>query len=104
MNAQPTVSAGEFYSEKLKHWSSHYLVWRVKSVSNTAMDVPHAQLINVRDPFESRTISCRTLTNAAYYERVEGHGSDRSVAAAANGPQLKRIRGGHTEAGSSRQP
>ena len=80
MDVQPTVSAGEFYSQRLENWASHHLVWRVKSVSNTAMDMPHAQLINVRDPFETRTISCRTLANTAFYQRLEGRVSDRPVA------------------------
>ena len=104
MDAQTTVNAGDFYSQKFKYWNSHYLVWRVKSVSNTAMDMPHAQLINVRDPFETRTISCRILTNAVFYERLEGRVSDRPVAAAAKSPKLKRIGAEQAEAGSSPQP
>ncbi len=92
MDAQPTVCEGQFYSQKLAHWNSHYLVWRVKSVSSTAMDMPHAQLINVRDPFETRTISCRTLINRAFYERLEGRGTDRPVPAAANETEPKRAR------------
>ena len=104
MDAQTTVNAGDFYSQKLKYWNSHHLVWRVKSVSNTAMDMPHAQLINIRDPFETRTISCRILTNAAFYERLDGRTTERPVAAAAKSPKLKRVRAGHAEAASSPRP
>lgn len=101
MDAQSTVCAGQFYSQKLTHWSSHCLVWRVKSVSNTAMDLPHALLINVRDPLEIRTVSCRTLINRAFYERLENRGSGRPVIAAANESQPKRAQGAQAAVGTA---
>lgn len=104
MTPQATVSAGDFYSQKLKHWDTQYLVWRVKSVSNTAMDLPHAQLINIRDPFETRTIACRILTNAAFYERLDGRAAERPASAAANVSELKRFRAARGAAGSRQQP
>lgn len=104
MTPQATVSAGDFYSQKLKHWDTQYLVWRVKSVSNTAMDLPHAQLINIRDPFETRTISCRVLTDATFYERLEGHAADRPATASAKVSELKRFRAEAVAAGAGRQP
>lgn len=101
MDVQPTVCAGQFYSQKLAHWSSNYLVWRVKSVSNTAMDMPHAQLINVRDPHDTRTVSCRTLINRAFYQRLEGRGTDRPAAAAANETEPKSTRAVQAVAGTT---
>ncbi|MDH3472727.1 MAG: hypothetical protein OEM59_03455 [Rhodospirillales bacterium] len=78
MDAQETVFEGQCYSQKLMNWNSKYLIWRVKSICDTAMRMPHAQLVNVKDPLETRTVSCRTLINRAYYELVESGVQERT--------------------------
>ncbi len=44
-------------------------VWKVGSISNVVA-VPHARLINVEDPLQTKTISCATLCNRTYYELI----------------------------------
>jgi hypothetical protein len=78
MDAQETVFEGQCYSQRLVNWNSQYLIWRVKSICDTAMRMPHARLVNVRDPLETRTISCRTLINRAFYELVESGVQERA--------------------------
>ena len=63
------VREGQRYAE-----SSHFLsvarVWEVETVYQTAARIPHAYLVNVRDRHDSKTISCRVLTDENFYRLV----------------------------------
>ena len=43
-------------------------VWKVGSILSNVVAMPHARLINVEDPLQTKTISCATLCNRTYYE------------------------------------
>lgn len=45
-------------------------VWQVGSVKTDSATIPHAQLVNVEDPLQTKTISCVTLINRIYYELI----------------------------------
>ncbi len=78
MTEQQTVCEGQYYAQKLELPGPDILIWRVESVCDTALHMPHARLVAVRDPMASKMISCRTLTNPAYYERVARCAMERS--------------------------
>ncbi len=69
MPQRPTVREGQRYAE-----SSHFLgvpyLWEVVSVYQTATRIPHALLVNVKDRHESKTISCRVLSDENFYRLV----------------------------------
>ena len=46
------------------------MVWKVGSILSSTLAIPHARLINVQDPLQTKTISCTTLVNQVYYELV----------------------------------
>ena len=45
-------------------------LWKVESLCENAMQIPHARLIDVSDPVDTKTISCHALINRAHYELV----------------------------------
>ncbi len=63
------VREGQRYAE-IPDFLSAPLVWEVVSVYQTATRIPHALLVNVRDRHESKTISCRVLTDEKFYRLV----------------------------------
>ncbi len=65
-----TVREGQRYAE-FPDFLSTPLVWEVVFVYQTATRIPHARLVNIRDRHESKTISCRVLTDKNFYRLVE---------------------------------
>ena len=65
-----TVREGQRYAD-IPDFLSTPLVWEVVSVYQTATRIPHARLVNVRDRHESKTISCRVLTDENFYRLVK---------------------------------
>ena len=45
-------------------------LWKVNTLCEDAMGVPHARLTDMNDPTGTKTISCRALTSRTYYELV----------------------------------
>ncbi len=63
------VREGQRYAQRLS--TQHRVaVWKVGSILSSTVAIPHARLINVQDPLQTKTISCTTLANQAYYELV----------------------------------
>jgi hypothetical protein len=42
----------------------------VGSILSSTPAIPHARLINVQDPLQTKTISCTTLVDRVYYQLV----------------------------------
>ncbi len=63
------VREGQRYAQRpsMQH---HAAVWKVGSILSSTVAIPHARLIYVQDPLQTKTISCTTLVNQAYYELV----------------------------------
>jgi len=63
------VREGQRYTQRLsvKHRTA---VWKVGSILSSTLAIPHACLINVQDPLQTKTISCSTLANQAYYQLI----------------------------------
>ena len=63
------VKEGQRYTQRL---SMHHrtAVWKVGSILSSTVAIPHARLINVQDPLQTKTISCTTLANRMYYQLV----------------------------------
>lgn len=72
-----SVSEGQRYVQRR---GLHYRpsIWKVGSIKAGTGQIPHALLINVDNPLETKTISCPTLADKIYYELIA-----ESVAAAA---------------------
>jgi hypothetical protein len=45
-------------------------IWKVGSIRSSSLPVPHALLVNVDDPLQTKTISCTTLADRIYYELI----------------------------------
>ena len=63
------VKEGQRYAQRLS-MQHRVAVWKVGSILSSTVAIPHARLINVQDPLQTKTISCTTLANQAYYELV----------------------------------
>lgn len=63
------VKEGQRYAQRLS-MQNRVAVWKVGSILSSTVAIPHARLINVQDPLQTKTISCTTLANQAYYELV----------------------------------
>ncbi len=63
------VREGQRYAQclSLQHRTA---VWKVGSILSSTRAIPHACLINVRDPLQTKTISCTTLVDRVYYQLV----------------------------------
>ncbi len=63
------VREGQRYTQRLgmQHRTA---VWKVGSILSSDLAIPHARLINVQDPLQTKTISCTTLANQVYYQLV----------------------------------
>ncbi len=63
------VREGQRYTQRL---SMQYraAIWKVGSILSSTVAIPHARLINVQDPLQTKTISCTTLANRMYYQLV----------------------------------
>ncbi len=67
MTQRFNVREGQRYVQRL---GLHYRppIWKVGSIKADAAFIPHALLINVDDPLETKTISCPTLADKIYFE------------------------------------
>ncbi len=63
------VKEGQRYAQRLS-MQHRVAVWKVGSILSSTVAIPHARLINVQDPLQTKTISCTTLANQMYYELV----------------------------------
>jgi len=45
-------------------------VWQVGAVRQDAVPVPHARLVRLDDPLQTKTISCATLADPTFYELI----------------------------------
>jgi len=64
------VSAGQRYI-KTYHFTHDRTVWEVVDVKVVGTAPPHAQLVNCRDPFDIRTVSCAELTEGGAFDLAE---------------------------------
>ncbi len=46
------------------------MLWEVKSVSAGFLSIPHARLVNQKDPRDIRTISCDTIADGRFFKLV----------------------------------
>lgn len=65
----PSVKEGQIYTD-VPHNSPGSRLWKVESFCGNVMEVPHARLIDVKDPTSSKVISCRALKGRSYYQLV----------------------------------
>jgi len=78
MAHQFNVREGQRYVQRQ---GLHYRpsIWKVGSIKAGTTPIPHALLINVDNPLETKTISCPTLADRIYYELL----AETNTAAAA---------------------
>ncbi len=69
MTQKLRVREGQRYAQRLS-MQHRTAVWKVGSILSSTLTIPHARLINVQDPLQTKTISCTTLANHMYYELV----------------------------------
>ena len=63
------VKEGHRYTQRLT-MQHRTAVWKVGSILSSTVAIPHALLINVQDPLQTKTISCTTRANRMYYQLV----------------------------------
>jgi hypothetical protein len=63
------VREGQRYAQRLS-MQHRTAVWKVGSILSSTPAIPHARLINVQDPLQTKTISCSTLADHVYYQLV----------------------------------
>ncbi len=63
------VRKGQRYTQRLS-MQHRAAVWKVGSILSGTVAIPHARLINVQDPLQTKTISCTTLVDRVYYQLV----------------------------------
>ncbi len=63
------VREGQRYAQRLS-LQHRTAVWKVGSILSSTLAIPHACLINVQDPLQTKTISCTTLVDRLYYQLV----------------------------------
>ena len=64
MRRRIRVQVGQRYFQDFAH-GSHNQIWGVASTHSEGEWVPHARLVNVNDPSETKTLSCRALDGPA---------------------------------------
>ena len=63
------VREGQRYTQRLS-MQHRAAVWKVGFILSSTVPIPHACLVNVQDPLQTKTISCTTLANQVYYQLV----------------------------------
>ncbi len=71
MSRRFTIKSGQIYAQRVGKFS-RMRVWEVRSIYEQAVPIPHARLVSIDDPLRIKTISCRTLADAAFYVPVSG--------------------------------
>ncbi len=69
MTRRPKVREGQLYRKLFRDRASSR-TWEVEIIYEDAALIPHARLVNIRDPMDTRTLSCGALTNRKDYELV----------------------------------
>ncbi len=69
MTQKLRVREGQRYAQRLS-LQHRTAVWKVGSILSSTLTIPHACLINVQDPLQTKTISCTTLVDQVYYQLV----------------------------------
>jgi hypothetical protein len=64
-----SVKEGQRYSQRLS-MHSRVAIWKVGSIVTSGATIPHARLINVADPLQTKTVSCFILGDRMYFELV----------------------------------
>ena len=64
------VKEGQRYAQRLMSLQQRASIWKVGAILASDPSIPHARLINVADPLQTKTISCYTLRDRMYYELV----------------------------------
>ena len=82
MTQRFTVREGQRYVQRrgLRYRPS---IWKVGAIKAKAVPIPHALLINVDDPLQTKTISCPTLADRIFYELLGDSTGTAATAAAA---------------------
>ena len=70
------VSTGQRYI-KTYHFTHDQTEWEVVEVKVVGAALPHAQLVNCRDPFDVRTVSCAELTAGGAFDLAADVGEAR---------------------------
>ncbi len=63
------VREGQRYAQRL-NMHHRFAIWKVGSILSSTVPIPHACLVNVQDPLQTKTISCTTLADRVYYQLV----------------------------------
>ncbi len=63
------VREGQRYAQRQSR-QHRVAIWKVGSILSSTVAIPHALLINVQDPLQTKTISCTTLADQMYYQLV----------------------------------
>ena len=63
------VKEGQRYAQRVSV-QKRANIWRVGAILATDPSIPHARLINVADPLQTKTISCFARGDRAYYELI----------------------------------
>lgn len=73
MSQMGAVSTGQRYI-KTYHFTHDQTEWEVVEVKVVGAALPHAQLVNCRDPFDIRTVSCVELAAGGAFDLAEESG------------------------------
>jgi hypothetical protein len=60
MQRHINVQVGQRYFQAFAY-SSHNQIWEVRSIHSDGEQAPHARLVNVSNPSETKTLSCAAL-------------------------------------------
>ena len=63
------VKEGQRYAQQLS-FQHNARIWKVGAILASNPNIPHARLINVADPLQTKTISCFTLRDRTHYELI----------------------------------
>ncbi len=69
MAQRSSVKEGQRYAQRRK-LLQRAAIWKVGAIVSSGATIPHARLINVADPLQTKTVSCFTLGDRMYYELV----------------------------------
>ena len=63
------VKEGQRYAQRrsVQHNAN---IWKVGAILGVDPSIPHARLINVADPYQTKTISCIALRDRTYFELI----------------------------------
>ena len=63
------VKEGQRYAQRL-NIQQRASIWKVGAILAIDPSIPHARLINVADPYQTKTISCNALRDRTYFELI----------------------------------